>query len=50
MLDETSVQSLQALIWIVMAVMPPAFLVVGVRSLARAVSASSPRRRQTEGV
>ena len=50
MLGEISVQSLQAPIWIVMAVMPPAFLVVGVRSLARTVSATSPRRRQTEGV
>ena len=50
MLDEVSVQSLQAPIWIVMAVMPPAFFVVGARSLARAVSASSPRHRQTEGV
>lgn len=50
MLGETSVQTLQAPIWIVMAVMAPAFLVVGARSLARAFSASSPRHRQTEGV
>jgi len=49
-LAETSVQSLEVPIWLVMAIMPPAFLVLGVRSLARAVSSSSPRRRQTEGV
>ena len=50
MLAETSVQTLEAPIWIVMAVMPPAFLVVAVRSLARAVSDSSPRDRKAEGV
>ena len=50
MLGETSVQSLEAPIWIVMAIMPPAFMVVAVRSLARAATASAPRDRQAEGV
>ena len=50
MLGETSVQTLEAPIWIVMAIMPPAFLVVAVRSLARAVTDSTPRDRQAEGV
>ena len=50
MLGETSVQSLEAPIWIVMVVMPPAFLLVAARSLARAVTASPPRGRQAGGV
>ena len=50
MLGETSVQSLEAPIWIVMAIMPVAFLVVAVRSLARAATPSAPRDRQAEGV
>ena len=50
MLEETSVQSLEAPIWVVMAIMPPAFLIVAVRSLVRAVTKVTPRDRQAEGV